>query len=226
MLGLRVYLYDKRIPTETPEDIQELVEFLNGFMQLRGKHPGRLQDYQQEQLPFDFVPSISVRKMSEWLEMAWKQLGSPDFGATGDEIYGALEKLGFHSTADNPKTAVKASIRLGGQFFKVGTGRNKEAIWLLRDSGFDPVVKPPRFTIDDPRRQAGRVKVVDYAIRALRELGGYANKEDLAAKMTEYGWNTKSDDKPGLVAATLRKYQEFEKQGELWAFSQLYKEAR
>ena len=223
MLGLRVYLYDKVVPTDTPEDIQELVTFLSGFLRLRGKHHGRLHDYQQEQLPLDFVPSISVRKMSEWLEMAWKKLGSPELGATGDDIFSALEKLGFQSTADDPKAAVKASIRSGGQFIKLASGKNKEAIWSFRDGQIVPIVQPPRFTIDDPRRQIARVKVVDYAMRALQELGGYANKEHLAAKMTEYGWNTKSDDKPGLIAATLRKYQEFEKQGELWTFSPTYK---
>ena len=223
MLGLRVYLYDKELPTETSDDIQELVTFLKGFLRLHDKRANRLQDYQQPQLPFEAVPSISLRKMSEWLEMAWKQLGSPEFGATGDEIYNALDRLGFQSTADDPKTAVKASIRLGGQFIKLATGKNREAIWALREKTPEPTVKPPRFSLDDPNRQTARVKVVDYAIRALKELGGKASKEDLAAKMVGYGWKTKSDDKPGLVAATLRKYEEFEKQGELWSFSQYYK---
>lgn len=223
MLGLRVYLDDKLVPTETVEDVQDLIDFLKQGLRLREKHRDRIEDYQQQQLPLDFVPGISVRKMSEWLEMAWKQLGSPELGATGDEIFNALEQLGFQSTADDPKAAVKASIRSGRQFIKLASGKNKEAIWGLRDNLLVPSVKPPRFSLGDPRRQTAKAKVVDYAIRALLEMSGKASKEELARLMTGYGWNTKSDDKPGLVAATLRKYQEFEKRGEFWAFSPIYK---
>ena len=188
------------------------------------KPASRIQDYQQETLPLEYIPSVSVRKMSEWLQMAWEALDNPVFGATGEEIYQALISLGFQSTADDPKAAVKASIRVGKQFIRVGTNRNKEVLWSLKESHSEPTIVPPRFTLDDPRRRKTNLKTVDYAERALKELGGKASAEELADEMCSRGWNTKSDDKPGLVAATLRKYQEFEKQGSSWVFSRLYKE--
>jgi hypothetical protein len=68
--------------------------------------------------------------------------------------------------------------------------------------------------------------VVDYIVRAIQEFGRPASNEELAAKIVEYGWHTKSDDKPVIVAATLRKYPEFHKVGGRWTFSPLYYENR
>ena len=175
-----------------------------------------------------------------WLERAWDELGRPKKGATGEEIFNSLLRLGFVPTARHPQEAIKTALRINPRFRKVGEASNKAALWKLKPRSetspkvseaqvqlteTTPIVPTPINTATKYKgpliRQNPRPgeRVIDYAVRAWKFLGRGTTTEELAQAMKDHlNWQS-TGDPVGTLSATLRKpvYQDvFKRIDGLW----------
>ena len=156
----------------------------------------------------------SVRLIN-WFEQAWATMGQPVTGATGDEFFETLLKLGFQPTANNPRAAIKTSIRINPRFRKVGVTANNAALWKLLPRSSQATSSSSTKTMGYkgptaiPNPPAGK-RVIDYILRAMNTFSDGMTTHQLVERMKEQGWET-SGDALTTVGSTMRKprYKDF-----------------
>jgi len=230
----RVYVDEHPYPIESAEDLRDVAAILMSYAQMFERARSRRRD--DGQLAFDFtydaeyMPWDSL-SLTEWIELAWEKLGRPPAGVRAEDLFACMIRLGYLPSSDDPLEVVKATLRAGMQFVRIGTTPRGYTLWGRRTPV--PVENkvlvyqqiPSGFLIEDPRSRKDN-RVVDYVVRALKERGQPLTSEELAAIVTLYGWHTKSGEPAVIIAATLRKYPEFEKRRGRWTFSELYYSTR
>lgn len=184
-------------------------------------------DWEDEPLPDTPAPL----GLTGWLDRAWDELGQPEKGATGEEIFNTLIRVGFVPTAKYPREAIKTALRVNTRFRKVGETDNKAALWRLKprtEAGPklpvgitgppSPGTLVPLLTDLAVETTANRYKgplqgqnpprgerVIDYATRAWKAGGRGVTVEELAQMMIDnQNWQS-SGDPLRTLKATLRK---------------------
>lgn len=147
-----------------------------------------------------------------WPERAWLSLGRP---ATAEEMYAEATRQGYRPTADSPLAAFKRAIRDNPHFVHVATIENGAKVWRLYNT---PQVNASVVKNEDRAHGYNTPlgsQISDYAERALLALDQEsATHVDLARKMAELGWTTKSPHPAENVRSRLRQDRRWERTGD------------